>query len=130
LTQQLVEDGIRRELTVLNEPIEQLRHERVQAMRADATTGLPQHLRSGGHVRPIAARPAGARGRTRPARRAAEQPDGRLAMHAGDGDGLVQQSVLLGAGGVLVPLSLHGRVLPQAGSRHGALPRGIGNRDF
>jgi hypothetical protein len=51
-------------------------------------------------------------------------------MYAGNGDDLVQQSVLVGAGGMLVPLSLHGRVLPQAGSRHGALPRRIGNRDF
>jgi len=54
----------------------------------------------------------------------------RLPKHCGNGDRLVQQSVLLGAGGMLVPLSLHGCVLPQAGSRNGALPQGIGNRDF
>jgi hypothetical protein len=116
LSEQFIEDGVGGELAALNEPIEQLGHEGVQAMRADAATGLPQHLRRGGHVRTIASRPAGARRGGRGARRASEQRDGRLPMHAGHGDGLVQQAVLLGAGGMLVPLSLHGRVLPQAGS--------------
>src|SRR5207302_4869902 len=61
----------------------------------------------------------------------AQHPDRRLAMDAGDRDDLVQESVLLGtAGGLLVPQSLDGRVLPQARSCHGDLPRGIGNRDF
>ena len=51
-------------------------------------------------------------------------------MHPGNGDGLIQQSVLLGAGGMLVPLALHGRVLPQVGRVTAPSPEGIGNRDF
>ena len=60
----------------------------------------------------------------------AQQPDGGLAMHARHGDELVQELVLLGSRGVLVSLPLHGGVLPQTRSRHGALLVGIGNRDF
>ena len=62
--------------------------------------------------------------------RGAEQPDGSLAMHARHDDQLVQELVLLGSRGVLVSLPLHGGVLPQARSRHGALLVGIGDRDF
>jgi len=51
-------------------------------------------------------------------------------MHARDGDKLVQELVLLGSRGVLVSLPLHGGVLSQARSRHGALLIRIGNRDF
>jgi len=38
--------------------------------------------------------------------------------------------VFLGSGGTLVPLPLHGGILAQARSRHGALLQEIGNRDF
>ena len=43
---------------------------------------------------------------------------------------LVQQPALLGSRGLQVPQPLHGSVLSQAGSRHGALLGEIGNRDF
>jgi hypothetical protein len=43
---------------------------------------------------------------------------------------LVQQPVLVAPAGLLVPLALHGGVLPQAGSRHGGLLGRIGDRDF
>jgi hypothetical protein len=52
-------------------------------------------------------------------------------MDARDRHHLVQEAVLLGpGGGLLVPQALDRRVLPHARSCHGALPRGIGNRDF
>ena len=38
--------------------------------------------------------------------------------------------VFLGSGGLLVARALHGGILAQAGSGHGALLREIGNRDF
>jgi hypothetical protein len=63
-------------------------------------------------------------------RSAPQQADDRLAVHARDGNDLVQELALLRPGGLLVPLSLSRDVLSQAGSRHGALLRWIGNRDF
>src|SRR5207245_3890336 len=78
----------------------------------------------------VAARPSSARrGGHRP-RHPSEQPDRRLSVHAGHGDHLVQQPMLLGSPRLLVPLPLHGGVLAQAGSRHGGLHGRIGNRDF
>ena len=64
-------------------------------------------------------------------RRPPKQPDGRLALDAGDRHHLVQEPVLLGSGGALIPLPLDGGVLPKAGSCHGALLFvGVGSRDF
>jgi hypothetical protein len=63
-------------------------------------------------------------------RGAREQPDGRLAVEASHGHDLVQEPVFLGSGGLLVARALHGGILAQAGSGHGALLREIGNRDF
>lgn len=101
------------------------------AGRADESGGLPQDLNSRSHSGAVEARAASARaGRGRP-RRPPEQSDRRLAVQAGDGDDLVQQCPFLGSRGGQVPLSLHRRVLPQARSCHGLLPRlGVGNRDF
>jgi len=58
------------------------------------------------------------------------EQDGGLAVNTGHGDDLVQETVLLGPTGGVIPLALHG-VLPKARSRHGLLLRGgVGNRDF
>ena len=52
-------------------------------------------------------------------------------MDPGDRDHLVQEPVLLGSGGALIPLPLDGGVLPKAGSCHGTLLFvAVGNRDF
>jgi hypothetical protein len=51
-------------------------------------------------------------------------------VEAGHGHDLVQEPVFLGSGGLLVARALHGGILAQAGSGHGALLREIGNRDF
>ena len=62
--------------------------------------------------------------------RAAEQPDGRLAVNAGDRNDLVQEPAFLRARCLQVARSLDQGVLPKAGSCHGLLPTGVGNRDF
>ena len=99
-------------------------------MGPDPATGLPQHFRRDRHLRSVRARPtAGPRGGSRP-RRAPQEPDGRLAVQPRHGHDLVQELVLLGSSGLLVPQPLNGSVLAQAGSCHGPLPMGIGNRDF
>src|SRR6266542_1717061 len=51
-----------------------------------------------------------------------------ILVNPGDGDDLVQQAMLLRSTGGAIPLTLHGRVLPKPGSRHGALLCRIGNR--
>ena len=99
-------------------------------MGADAAAGVPEDLDGGGDFRPVPPRPARAGRRGRHPRRAPQQPNGRLSVHARDGDDLVQEPTLLAVRGVLVPLPLNGGVLPQAGSGHGALLGWIGNRDF
>ena len=99
-------------------------------MGADAATGLPQDCRGGGDIGPVVPGPASVRAGGEGARRAAQQPDRRLAVDAGDGDDLVQELPLLGAGRAQVALALNSRVLPKAGSCHGLLLAGVGNRDF
>ena len=130
LPDELLDRGGHREFPAPDEPLQEFGHERMQPVGPDPAAGLPQDLGRRGDVGAIASRAASARGRRCWPRRAAEQPDGGLAMHAGHGDELVQELVLLGSRGVLVSLPLHGGVLPQARSRHGALLVGIGNRDF
>jgi len=66
-------------------------------------------------------------GRTRGA---PQQPDSGFAVQPRYGRDLVQEFVLLGSSGLLVSQPLDGSVLAQAGSCHGPLPLGIGNRDF
>jgi hypothetical protein len=128
---ELVELGGERQLAIAGEPVEELGDEGMEAMRADVSGGLPQDLHRRGHGGAVAARATGARAGRGCPRRPPEQADGRLAMETGDGDGLVQQGPFLGARGAPVPFSLQRRVLPQARSRHGLLPRfGMGNRDF
>ena len=68
--------------------------------------GLPQDRGRAGHLRPVAGRPARPRASRGGPRRAAQQPDGGLAMHLGDGHDLVQEPVLLRSTGVLIPLPL------------------------
>jgi len=51
-------------------------------------------------------------------------------MNTGDGDDLVQELPFLGARRLQVARVLDGGVLPKAGSCHGLLPAGVGNRDF
>ena len=83
----------------------------MKAVSADPAAGLPQHLGDGGHLGAVrAGAAAGPGGRPGP-RRAAKQPDGRLAMDAGHGHDFVQQPVLLGARGALISLALLRRVL-------------------
>ncbi len=118
------------QFAVPEEAVQELRHEGMQPVGADPAAGLPEDLGGGGHRRAILARAAtGARRRPGP-RGAAEQPDGRLAVEAGHGHDLVQQPVLLGARGALVPLALLGGVLSQARSGHRHLLGGFGNPDF
>jgi hypothetical protein len=51
-------------------------------------------------------------------------------MHVRNRHDLVQEQSLLGARRPQVPLPLDGGVLPKAGSCHGFLLGGVGNRDF
>jgi len=75
-------------------------------MGPDAATGLPQDGRGGGDGGPVVPGPASGRARGEGARPAAQQPDRRLAVDAGDGDDLVQELPLLGAGRAQVALAL------------------------
>ncbi len=128
---ELVDRGRQPQLAVAGEPVEQLRHEGLEALGPDVPGGLPQHLDGRGDGGTVDARPAGARSGGRGPRRPTEQPDGGLAMEASHGDDLVEQRAFLRSGGGQVPFSLQRGVLPQARSRHGLLPRlGVGNRDF
>ena len=93
-----------------DEPVEQLGDERVEAVGADAAAGLPQDLGHRGHVGPVLPGPASpGRDRGGPGR-AAQQPDGGLAMDARHGDDLVQELAFSEATGLLVPLPLDGGV--------------------
>jgi len=130
LPDELLDRGGHREFPAPDEPLEEFGHERMQPVGPDPAAGLPQHRGRRGDVGAVAPRAASVRGRRREPRRAAEQPDGGLAMHARHSHELVQELVFLGSRGVLVALPLPGGVLPQARSRHGALLVGIGNRDF
>src|SRR5713101_7460664 len=70
------------QLAIAGEPVEELGHEGLEAMRANVSGGLPQDLHRRGHGGAVEARAAGARaGRGRP-RRPPEQSDGRLAVQA------------------------------------------------
>ncbi len=131
LPDELVDLGRQPQLAVVGEPVEELRHEAMETMRANVSGGLLQDLDGRGHRRPVKARLACPRtGRGRP-RRPPEPPDRRLAVETDHRDDLVQKRALLGARGAPVPLSLERCVLSQARSRHGLLPRlGMGNRDF
>ncbi len=102
----------------------------MEPVGADPAAGLPQDLSGGGDLGAVAGRPPGARGPCRRSRLAAQQPDGGLAMNASDGDDLVQELPLLGARRLQVTLPLDDGVLPKAGSCHGLLLGGVGNRDF
>jgi len=99
-------------------------------MGPDPAAGRPPDRGGGGDLRAVLPRaPARPRRGPRPGC-PAEQPDGRFAVEAGHGHDLVQEPVFLGSGGLLVARALHGGILAQAGSGHGALLREIGNRDF
>src|SRR5713101_5188396 len=70
------------QLAIAGEPVEELGHEGLEAMRANVSGGLPQDLHRRGHGGAVEARAAGARaGRGRP-RRPPEQADRRLAVQA------------------------------------------------
>ena len=112
------------------EPVQEFRHEGVQPMGPDLAAGLPQDLGGGGDVGPVAARAAGPRGGRRAPWRPAQHADGGLAVHPADRDDLVQELPLLGARGLQVTIPLDGGVFPKAGSCHGLLLAGVGNRDF
>jgi hypothetical protein len=59
------------------------------------------------------------------------RPMAGLTMNAGDGDDLARQVVLVSSAYGLIPLALHDRVLPQAGSRLRKPSRvELVNRDF
>ena len=131
LAQELVDGRGRQEFAEHGEAIEQLGDEGLQAMGPDASGRLPQHLGRGGHVRAIVARTPGVPGPARGRRPAPQQADRRLAMDPRDGDDLVQDRALLGAGGGLrIPFTLSDGVLAKTGSGHGRLLGGLGNRDF
>ena len=130
LPQEFVYRGGECDLPALKEALQEFRHEGVEAMGADAPGRLPQDLGRAAHLRPIARRPAGARGTPRRPGGAPQESDGGLAMNLGDGHDLVQQPALLRSTEGAIPLPLPGRVLPKTRSRHGVLLRRIGNRDF
>jgi hypothetical protein len=130
LPQELVDGRRQGQVAALGEPVEELRHKRLESMGADAATGLPQDRGRGGDLGPVATRAAArARLRSRPGH-ASQQPDSGFAVQAGNGHHLVQEPVLLEPARVLVPLTLNRGILPKAGSRHGHLLGGLGNRDF
>lgn len=53
LAHELIDGRRHAELAALDEPVEQLGHEGVKPVGADAAAGLPEHLRRGGDVRPV-----------------------------------------------------------------------------
>ena len=130
LPDQLVHGGRDQHFAALHEAIEQFGHEGMQAMRADPPAGLPQDFRRRRDLRPVAPRAPAPHGRGRRSRPPPQQPNGGLAVHPGHGHHLVQEAVFVPPTGLLVPLPLYGGVFSQAGSRHGALLRRLGNRDF
>ena len=130
LPQQLVDLGGEGEFAELREPVEEFGREGMEPVGADPPAGLPEDLCGGGDLVPVAARAPGARCSPPRLGLAAEQSDGRLAVNAGHGHDLVQELLLLGSRRPQVALPLDGRVLPKAGSGHGSLLSGIGNRDF
>ncbi len=77
LPDELVDGGAEVEFLAPEEPVEQLRNERVEAVGADAPAGLPKDFGGGGAVgavlpdRPVRERVAGARGARRSRRMAA-----------------------------------------------------------
>jgi hypothetical protein len=119
-----------RQFAVLDQALAQLGHEGVQPMGADPTARLPQDLGGRDDRRAVLARPAARAGHRSRARGTAQQPDGRLAVDARDRHNLVQELPLLRARRLPVALPLDGGVLPKAGSCHGTLLGGVGNRDF
>jgi hypothetical protein len=130
LAQLLADRDRNGEFVAPDEALQELGHERMEPMGANAAGCLPPHRGGRGDLGPVLARPA-AGPRRRPGPRCpAQQPDGRLAMNPRDGHDLIQQPPFLAAGRLQVPHSLDGGVLPKARSRHGHLPAGIGNRDF
>ena len=58
---ELVDLGREGQLTIAGEPVEELRHEGLEPMRADVAGGLPQDLYRRGHGGAVEARTAGAR---------------------------------------------------------------------
>ncbi len=69
---------------------EEFGHEWMEPMSADPPGRLPQDLGGLGHLRPIAWRAARPRSCRRRPWDPMEQPDGGLAMNAGDSDDLIQ----------------------------------------
>jgi hypothetical protein len=130
LPQELVDLGSNRQFPPEHQPVQQLGDERLQAMGADPAARLPQHLRGAGHLAPVGPRPAAGPWARPGPRRPPEQANGGLAVQAGHGDDLVQEPLLVGPRRLKVALALYCRVLPKAGSCHGLLPHGVGNRDF
>jgi len=125
LAKELVDLGGDLQRAALHQTVQELGHEGMQPMGANVAGGLPHHDDRGGERRAVERRAPGVRRPRWGAEASPEQPDDALAMQACDRDDLVQQRALLGAAGPLVPLLLPAGVLPKAGSRHGALLRGI-----
>lgn len=130
LPHKLVDRWGKGEFPAPEEAVQELRHEGLEPMGADAAAGLPQDLGHGGHRGAVGARAATGPGCRPEPRDATKQPDRRLAVDAGHGHDFVQQPMLLGSSRPLVPLALLGRVLPQARSGHRHLLGGFGNPDF
>ncbi len=76
----LGDGGGHRQCAALHEAVEEVGHEGVEAMGADPPARLPQHFGDAGDRGAVLARAAARPGRG--PRRAAERPDGRLAMDA------------------------------------------------
>ena len=103
LPHELVDGRGEGEFAAPEQAVQELRHEGLEPVGANPATGLPQDLGRGGDLWAVQARaPAGPRQRPGP-RRATEQPNGRLPVDAGHGHDFVQQPVLLGASGAVVP---------------------------
>ena len=117
----------------MGQPVEQLRHEGLQAVGADVAGGLPQDRRGAADLGAIAAGAAAARGAgPAEARRAPQQADDRFAMQLRDRHDLIEQRVLVRPAGELsIALALADRIFAKAEGRHGLLlGLAFGNRDF
>jgi hypothetical protein len=96
LTEQLVDGARQAQGAVLDEAVEELRHERVEPMGTDAAGGVPEHRGHLGHLRAVGAgAPTGTGCRPWP-RGAPHEPDGGLAMNSRDRHDFVQQLLLFG----------------------------------
>jgi hypothetical protein len=108
----------------VDETVEELWEGGLEAVGADEAGRLPEELGGEDELGAVVARGARADRRGGGARRAAQEPDGGLAVQAGDGDNFIEELGLLGATPrPQIARAFDTGVLPEAGSRHGASSR-------